>query len=286
MAEGKGVVFFNNKKEGYLGLAANYLGDIRKVPIALAFLPRLLTSPLRSLPDFIVIGFPKCGTTSLYEYLATHPSIGSAFGKETFFFDHHYKKGLFWYRAYFPTVFHGLFDSAFICGEATAAYSTRPETYKRIFDANPKARIIVLLRNPVERAYSNYRHLARLGHERSFEQTIDDNLEGKRYERHTTFHDILASGAYAGFLEELFAVFPRGQVLVLSSEEFFADPDATVRKCHSFLGVRELSLKEYRKFNPGGRKKEMGEETREKLEEYYGPHNKRLYVLLGRDFGW
>jgi hypothetical protein len=286
MAEGKGVVFFNNKKEGYLGLLADYLGDIRKVPIALAFLPRLLTSPLRSLPDFIVIGFPKCGTTSLYEYLVGHPSIGSAFGKETFFFDHHHKKGLFWYRAYFPTFIHRLFDSAFICGEATAAYSTHPETYKRIFDANPKARIIVLLRNPVERAYSNYRHLARLGHERSFEQTIDDNLEGKRYERHTTFHDILASGAYAGYLEKLFGVFPRGQVLVLSSDEFFTDPDATVKKCFSFLGVRMLSLKEYRKFNPGGRKKEMGQEAREKLERFYRPHNKRLYELLGRDFGW
>jgi hypothetical protein len=63
--EAKGIVFFNRQQEGYWNLARSYLSDIRKIPIALRFIPRLLTSPIRVLPDFIVIGFPKCGTTSL-----------------------------------------------------------------------------------------------------------------------------------------------------------------------------------------------------------------------------
>lgn len=287
MGNGGEQVFFNKKKEGYLPLVAFYLSDVKRVGTALEFLPRLLTSPLRVMPDFFVIGFPKCGTTSLYEYLIRHPSIGQAFRKEIFFFDHHHKKGLLWYRAYFPTAFSRVFDKDFICGEATAAYSTHPETYKRIFDANPKAKIIVLLRNPVERAYSNYKHLVRLGHGRSFEETIDDNLSGRRYQKHTAFHEIVASGIYADYLETLFSVFPRDQVLVLSSADFFADPGAVLAKCFEFLGVRPIEQSQFRTYNKGGYGGEkMASETRKKLERFYGPHNDRLYRLLGRDFRW
>ncbi len=286
MAEGKRIVYFNNKREGYLGLVQDYLGDLRRVPVALRFLPRLLTSPLRCLPDFIVAGFPKCGTTSLYEYLVRHPSIKEAFQKETFFFDWHYKKGLRWYRAFFPLSLWKAPGSIPLCGEATAAYSTNPETYARIYRANPKTKLIILLRNPVERAYSNYRHLARLGHKRSFEETIQDNLAGLRHEKHTAFHDILQSGIYVDYIKRMRGVFPANQMLILKSEDFFSNPEDATRQCFEFLNLPPHSLSEYRNHNPGGYGSGMGNATRKRLEKFYAPHNRRLYEYLAMDFGW
>src|SRR5690348_836405 len=139
---------------------------------------RGLTSPVRLLPDFLVIGAQRGGTTSLYQYLQVHPFIEPATTKEVHFFDRRFHKGLAWYRGHFPTALEKyraehLRGGMFLTGEATPSYLFLPYIPKRVVRVLPHARFIVLLRNPVERAYSHYRHAVELGHEHlAFEEAI------------------------------------------------------------------------------------------------------------------
>ncbi len=113
---------------------------------------RRLTSGSRRLPDFIILGAQRAGTSSLYYYLSQHPQILPAVRKELHFFDDHYRRGLGWYRSQFPT--RGARGT--ITGEATPYYLSHPHAPARIQRLLPQARLIVLLRNPVERAISHY----------------------------------------------------------------------------------------------------------------------------------
>jgi|SRR5690242_3518862 len=112
------------------------------------------------LPHFLIIGAQRCGTTSLFEYLARHPDVAPPSAKELHFFDSEYHKGDAWYRERFPSLRNG-----FITGEATPYYIFHPHTPTRVRDWNSKVKLIVLLRNPVDRAYSHYHHEVRLGTE-------------------------------------------------------------------------------------------------------------------------
>ncbi len=129
---------------------------------------RMLSANKRALPDFLIIGAQKSGTTSLYSYLARHPNILPAYGKkEVHFWDipKNYKKGLLWYRAHFPLI-KELQDAAVITGEKTPNYLEDPETIRKIKEDCPAAKIIILLRNPVERTISNYFMKVRRGFEK------------------------------------------------------------------------------------------------------------------------
>ena len=150
---------------------------------------RFLTSPLRVLPDFLVIGAKKCGTTALYSYLTQHPSIAPAFRKEIYYFNTLFGRGRHWYRSHFPTAAelrrmrreHG---GPTLTGEATPDYLFDFHAPRRAFETVPQARLIAILRNPVDRAYSFYNHNLRAGiEELSFSQAIDreqERLEGQR----------------------------------------------------------------------------------------------------------
>src|SRR5690242_4033623 len=139
---------------------------------------RGLTSPVRLLPDFLVIGAQRGGTTSLYQYLQVHPFIEPATTKEVHFFDRRFHKGLAWYRGHFPTALEKyradrLHNRLFLIGEATPDYLFHPHTPRRVARILPWVKLIVLLRNPVERAYSHYHHAVDLGYEHlPFEEAI------------------------------------------------------------------------------------------------------------------
>lgn len=278
-------------EQGFLWLAKAFLSDPKKLPKAVSFIPRVLTSPIRTLPDFIVMGFPKCGTTSLYAYLTEHPQIGAAFQKEIFFFIWHTKKGMLWYRANFPTVIdkalHERGGKKFLTGEATPSYILYPETYEKIRKMNPKVKLILMLRNPVDKAFSNFNHLMKegLAGEGGIEGAIKRDLQGQAKER-TPFHSIVSSGIYVDYIRKLHEVFPREQVLIVRSEDFFSDPRAVTGKCFRFLGLMDHPLEEYKNHNPGGYGKDADSPERKMLADFYRPHNKRLYDYLGVDFGW
>lgn len=262
------------------------------------------TARFRLLPDYLIIGAQRSGTTSLYKYLAQHPGVGAPFlGKGAHFFDTNYSGDLDSYRAYFPTRAFKWYVKArrgieLVTGEGSPYYLAHPHAPYRIAEALPQAKLIVLLRDPVERAHSHYQHERARGFEElSFEEAIEcepqrlaGELERMRADpSYNSFsyqhHTYLMRGRYADQLEVWYSLFPRQQLLVLRSEDLFAQPDDTYREVLEFLGVPLVSLAAYDPFNPrryGG----MNEATRRRLVEHFAEPNRRLYELLGVDFGW
>lgn len=270
---------------------------------------RGLTCPIRLLPDFLIIGTQKGGTTSLYNYLQTHPSIASAARKEVHFFDRrgNLDKGLTWYRGHFPTRAEKYFaqylcGQAFLTGEATPEYLFLPHIPKMVVRVLPQVKLIVLLRNPVDRAYSQYQHAVVQGHEtHSFEEAINYQeariarerakiLQDKDYERYTYMqHCYLMRSIYVDQFQRWMSLFPREQFLILKSEEFYADPAITLKQVLDFLNLpaSELQLRKsrYKAYNNNHYPK-MDSALRKRLIAFFEPYNADLYDFLGVDFGW
>jgi len=269
---------------------------------------RGLSAPIRKLPDFLIVGAQKCGTTSLYKYLSAHPSIvpfvpvGHA-RKEVRYFSNYFACGLNWYKAHFPSlaynkIIKGLTQRDLITGESSPSYMFHPHAPGRIHELLPDIRLIVLLRNPIDRAYSHYQHVVRLGREElEFERAIEiesDRLAGERDkmltdERYVSFergyHSYLTRGLYADQLEALFRLFPREQVLILNSERFFANPGVEFRKVLNFLDVPAWDSSSYEEYNAGAYQ-DMPAEIRARLAEYFRAPNQRLYELIGEEYAW
>jgi hypothetical protein len=249
---------------------------------------RIETAHLRQLPGFIIIGAQKSGTTSLLQYLRQHPNIGATHKKEVHFFSWWYEKGMDWYRAHFP-----LEGEAPVVGEASPSYLLHPGVPARVHAVLPDVKLIVMLRNPVDRAYSHHQMNARKGVDYlSFEEAIAKEPERLRLNmgsdkdwRDSSFISYLSRGLYADQLEGWFDVFPRENIQVLKSEAFFADPERGLHETLDFLELPPLRLESYDVFNPGTYD-DMTPETRERLRRYFAPHNQHLYELLGRDLGW
>ena len=269
---------------------------------------RATTNPLRLMPDFIIIGTMRGGTTSLYSYLTEHPNIGPAYMKEVHFFDVYFSKGLHWYRAQFPSSVQKYYTERvqkqnFITGEASPYYLFHPHAPKRIAKTLPQVKLIVLLRNPVTRAYSHYYHEVAGGHEKiaTFEEAIACEEEriakeaellakNEQYISYNHRHfSYLARGIYVDQLRVWMNLFPKEQFLILRSEDFYADPAAGLKQVLDFVNVPDLSLKaqkeEYEQLNTTTPPR-MNPATSKRLREYFEPHNSRLYKYLGVDFGW
>jgi Sulfotransferase domain len=261
------------------------------------------TSSVRPLPDFIVIGAQKAGTTALYAYLRWHPGIGGPSWKEVSFFDRHWRRGEAWYRGHFPNSLRAWLAQRsngrrLLVGEASPSYVFHPLAPQRVHDLVPDVRLIVLLRNPIDRAYSHYQHEVALGREPlPFEEALDDEEERMRGELELMTADpsyfsyawwnytYLARGRYAEQLERWYAVFPREQILVVSSTDLDDRPGETYGEILEFIGTESHELGSYprlfrREYSP------MSARTRARLAAYYAEPNRRLYELLGRDFGW
>jgi hypothetical protein len=245
--------------------------------------PRADEPQTGALPDFVVIGGKKCGTTYLYHLLSLHPLVEPAATKELHFFDALFDEGVEWYRQCFPKP--RLKDGRnTITGEATP-YMNVPHAPERMAKVIPQARLIALLRNPVDRAYSDYQMLSRKGDEtRTFEEVMDyDNLDDAP-------HKYLSRGVYVDQLARWSEFFPKEQMLVLKSEDFFENPQHTLKAAFDFLGLPawepEASEIIPKKRNKGDYEKKVDSSTRRRLEEYFEPHNRRLYDFLGKDLGW
>ena len=252
-----------------------------------------------ALPSFVIIGGKKCGTTYLYQLLSQHPLVQPAASKELHFFDALFDEGTEWYRQCFPAP-RWEDGQRTITGEASPyiAHRYAPERMAQVI---PHARLIALLRDPVERAYSDYQMVARKDREhKTFEEAIgleepteEGGGENPEDEEHVGLNEdseYLARSIYIDQLLRWSEFFPREQLLVLKSEEFFDDPKETLKVVLEFLalpqwepGFEEL---EGGKRNEGRYEQEMDPSTRRRLEEYFEPHNRRLYDLLGVDFGW
>jgi hypothetical protein len=265
-----------------------------------AMIPRRLTSSRRHLPDFLIIGAQKCGTASLFAYLTSHPSILRSFRKEIHYFDRNFHRGEAWYRAFFPMSQPGAGEKAdAICGEASPYYLFHPHAPQRAAATVPHAKLIVLLRDPVRRAFSQYLHRVRRQHEsRTFEAVIEDEIERFPAEHarlledphhQSVFHQhecYLARGRYIEQLQNWSRWFPRESMMIIRSESMFDDPARVFSDLLGFLGVSDDHTPEFAVHNRDGSGARMNVETGAWLRNYFEPYNRALYDWLGVDFGW
>jgi hypothetical protein len=251
----------------------------------------------RLLPSFLVIGTKRGGSTSLYEYLIRHPDVaGCLLRKGSHYFDVNFSRGPGWYWSVFP-LDRG---RGAITGEASPYYMFHPLAPQRIATTLPQARLIAVLRDPVERAWSHYQYERRLGAEPlPFQEALErepERLAGEAERmlaepgyasfahRHFSY---LARGRYVEQLQRLYRQVPPGRVLLLQSEAMFADPGAELARVWRFLGLAPHRLGEAPVFKAGGhRQEEMPAPVRAWLERYFAEHNQRLYGLPGVDFRW
>ena len=246
-------------------------------------------------PDFIIIGAQKCGTSALFKHLGKHPDIQLPKKKELHFFDENYSRGLDWYLRYFKKA-----NAPFpVCtGEASPYYFFHPLVPSRIYNTYPGIKLMLLLRNPVNRAYSQYHHMKRKGRiSLSFEHCIrleEDVLAGRKEaffkeEHHSDLmyrrFSFLTRSRYAEQLDEWYKDFNREQLLIIRSEDYFSDAGQTFQQVFRFLGLPPADINLTKKHS-GSDYPPMKPETREQLTAYFEPFNRQLYGMTGRDFGW
>jgi len=267
----------------------------------------------RLLPDFIIIGAAKSGTTSLYGALADHPYVVPCTTsdphfrntKEVHFFSSGFQRGEDWYRSHFPLesarrAFEAEHGRPFLTGEASPSYISSYWAPGRIRQVLPNVKLLAVLRNPVDRAYSQFQMSRRQGIEplESFEEATAAEEERLRPEvarlsadPHYNSPDFgrwsyLARSRYAEQFERWLEHFPREQFLVFKAEDLLADPAATLDAVHDFLGLPARRHEKPTRLHTGGDYAPMAPDVRARLVEYFRPHNERLYDLIGIDFAW
>ncbi len=273
----------------------------RRMIRAIGWRYREATWRSRPLPTIIVIGAQKAGTSSLFAYMSQHPQLSPSCKKEVHFFDggkdasfDAYELGQRWYRAHFSSAGPGASCKAF---EASPNYLLNPLAPERMFGLLPEARLIVLLRNPTERAISHYFHNKREGHEEPLpigeamqreEERLAPAIEHRDY-KSAAFrqYSYKYRGLYRERLEGFLKVFPRTQLLILNSERFFAEPADALRRVFGFAGVdEEFTVRDLRPRNVGSRKEDVPSGVYEYLNDFFRLHNRALYDLVGEDYGW
>ena len=259
---------------------------------------RQLTGRLRGLPSVLILGTQKGGTTSLFNYMVQHPDVLAPLSKEVHYFDLNYERGPTWYRARFPYTYQ-LRTGTSITLDASPYYLVHPLVPQRAAQQLPEVKLIALLRDPVDRAFSHYQHEIRGGRESlSFPEAIAaeaERLAGEEkrlrddpgyysYNHHR--YSYLLRGQYIEQLRRWMERFPRAQLLVLQSEWLFRDPAAASSAVYQFLGLAPHRLQQYKPFLQGRYEREMAAGLRASLAAHFQPYNRQLYQWLGQEYDW
>lgn len=258
----------------------------------------------RALPQLILAGVQRSGTTALFEALYRLPNVERPRrGKGSHYFSYNFHRGWPWYQAQFPTEAWGRTVESrtgrpMFCFDACPYYLFHPFAIERMAQALPDVKVMVMLRDPVRRAESHYHHSVSHGHEdlpfvealaREEERLageIDRMQQDWSYWSHNhEHHSYLAKGLYAEQLERLFRHYPREQVMVIQSEEFYRDANRILGDVTAWLDLEPVTLAQDDDRN-GHDYRTMDEEMRARLIELYREPNERLYRLLGRRFDW
>ena len=261
-----------------------------------------ITGFIRVIPDFLVIGAKRCGTTSLYQHLSEHPCISRSPHDNIGFFNENYHLGINWYKSLFPTVFYKKKmeskNKQCLFFDVTSTYMEEELTAKNVYEVNPNQKIIVILRNPVDRAYSHYHvNVKEKSEKRSFEDAVFEEMNRIKSERIIqnknknlrvfTPNNIhyLKKGFYALQLKSWFKIFPREQILVLSTEEFQEDQNLIYKKIFDFLNIPNMKIKSIEKMEKGNYIP-MKHDTRNLLLDYFRQCNHELFELINSEFDW
>ncbi|XP_020282553.1 heparan sulfate glucosamine 3-O-sulfotransferase 6 [Pseudomyrmex gracilis] len=256
--------------------------------------------PSRQLPTALIIGVKKGGTRALLEFLRLHPAIRAA-GSEVHFFDHHYMKGFRWYRRRMPPTLDGQ-----ITMEKTPSYFVTREVPRRVKHMNPGMKLIVVVRDPVTRAISDY---TQVKSKRRKMPRFEDLAFVNRSKIVNTSWVPLKIGVYVRHLERWLQHFSLSQFLFVSGERLIADPVMEITRVQDFLGLKRVICEKHFYFNATkgfpcllksedratphclgknkGRSHPYIEPTAvQRLRDFYRPFNQRFYQLAGMDFGW
>lgn len=260
---------------------------------------RIIFNRLGNVPKFILIGAQRSGTTTLFEHIVQHPKILRPLKKEVHFFDINYSKGYKWYLSHFPI----LKSENSFSGEATPYYFFHPLVPQRIksfcIDMKCDIKFILILRNPVDRAISQYKFNCLRGIETlSFKDAIDAEEkrlcgEEERLCKNPDYNSYnyqkfsyLARGRYVEQLKRWFEYFSRKSFLIVSSEEFGDSPQETLSLIFEFLECEPFQITDLKRYNYTPDVSVCDESMRKYLEEYFRPYNEQLFKLIGRDLKW
>ena len=258
-----------------------------------------ITSTWRVLPDFIIIGTVRSGSTSLYYNICSHPSILPASYDEIGFFDSNYHLGMNWYRSMFPLksdMERIRSETKYaLTGEDTPFYFWKIDAANRIRKILPKIKLIAILRNPVQRAYSNYYLGVREGTEKlTFEEAVRkelDTLPENKILAENIFkfcnvrRSYIAKSLYVYQMKIWFERFSKNRLFVISTEEMSKSPAHTMNQAYEFLGLPKYENTFFEKRKKASYEK-MGDNIRKELEEFFKPHNEELFKLIGKSFDW
>ena len=260
-------------KDYYLG---QFLNDLK-----IGFSP--IQEPIVS---FLGCGAQKSGTSALDNYLRQHPEICLPAMKEIHYFDNEYN---FRFHNVNYAKYHSFFQmerSHRIAGEVTPAYMYMDYAMRRIWEYNPHIKILILLRNPIQRAYSHWNmNRVKGAEELSFLDAVSQRTERSRAKlplQNKKFA-YLDRGFYSSQIRQVFRFFPREQVLIKRSSSLSTDPVGTMAEIFEFLGIEALSIQEEEPIHEGIYDRPMAEEEREFLHNFYQYEIKELENLLGWD---
>ncbi|XP_064378534.1 heparan sulfate glucosamine 3-O-sulfotransferase 3A1-like [Dromaius novaehollandiae] len=264
-------------------------------------LPPLLGDGTKRLPQAIIIGVKKGGTRALLEFLRVHPDV-RAVGAEPHFFDRNYERGLAWYRDLMPRTLEGQ-----ITMEKTPSYFVTKEAPARISSMSKGTKLIVVVRDPVTRAISDYTQtLSKKPDIPTFESLTFKNRTTGLID---TSWSAIQIGIYAKHLENWLLYFPIGQILFVSGERLISDPAGELGRVQDFLGLKRIITDKHFYFNKtkgfpclkkaegsskphclgktkGRTHPDIDQEVVQRLRDFYRPFNMKFYQMTGQDFGW
>lgn len=272
---------------------------IRRAAKATIRLGTMATAPWRAGPDFLVIGSKRGGTTTLYHALTRHPQVAALVPrvqriKSPQYFALHHDRGQAWYRSHFPIRRPGM-----ISGEADPYLLYHPLAPRRVAQEAPEARLVAMLRDPVERAFSHHWDRVKNGVEQlpflealdaeperlagEVEALLDDPEHPRAAHEHYSYLD---RGRYDTQLARWLAAVPARRLLVLRSEDFYARPGEVFTDVCRFLGIRPWIPDEFGRHHAHADRPKVAPEVRERLWPLFAESTDRLADLLGTDPWW
>lgn len=238
---------------------------------------------MKILPDFLIIGASRCGTSSMFKNLERHPKILPSAVKEIHYFDNNFKKGFDWYKSKFPER-----PDDILSFEATPNYLFEMRCPSNCHPKLPDVKLIVMLRNPIERTWSQFYHCKIKGQMRVLkllDVTVQKSMYSKQIKRWLNYYD-------------------KDRFLFIHSKDFFENPGMVLNKVFDFVGVerqdfsnfiyweawrKDLKMEPVRVIDENFKKDEypkISEEDRDMLKNLFKPYNEKLYEIIGDDYGW
>jgi len=255
-------------------------------------------APLCSLPNFVLLGGQHCSATQLYDQLIQHDYLTPSLKTSIHFFDNHYQCGLMWYRHHFPLTMIQMLSGK-LTGEVSPSYLAHPEVPRRMAKHCPHLKLIILLDNPVKRAYAHYQYEVAQGFERStsFEEALaleplrlhneldklacDDYYTSFNYQHYGYLHQ----GLYIHQLKVWHQYFSPHQIFIINTETFHQQPIETLIQIFNFLEIPSQIVPIYQ-FSAQSLSFDLNNSLSQRLTAYFRPYNQQLYNYLDQDFGW